>query len=55
MAIEIKELIIKVSVNKSINNPTSLKGAGLSSVEKKELIKECVEKVLEKIDLKSIR
>jgi hypothetical protein len=55
MAIEIKELIIKVSVNKNIDSPSNTKGAGLSSIEKKELIKECVEQVLEKIDLKSIR
>ncbi len=55
MAIEIKELIIKVSVNKVINNSSETKGGKLSSIDKKELIKECVEQVLEKIDRKSIR
>jgi hypothetical protein len=55
MAIEIKELIIKMTVNKNFNNFSDKKERTLSSAEKKELINECTEKILEKINLKIIR
>jgi hypothetical protein len=54
MAIEIKELIVRVTVNN--NTPKASENKTLvNSIDRKEIIKECVEKVLEKLELKSLR
>jgi hypothetical protein len=55
MAIEIKELIIKVTVNNSPSKTTSEKKHSVTSIDKKQIIKECVEKVMEKLEMKSLR
>ena len=55
MSIEIKELIVRVTVNKSHSKTVSEKSKSISTLERKEIIKECVEKVMEKLELKSLR
>ncbi len=55
MAIEIKELIVRVTVNNSTSQTLSEKQTQIAAVDKKEIIKECVEKVMEKLEMKSLR
>jgi hypothetical protein len=55
MAIEIKELIVRVTVNNSAPKTASESKILVNSMDRKEIIKECVEKVLEKLELKSLR
>lgn len=55
MAIEIKELIVRVTVNNNVSKPTTETTGKVTPVDKKEIIQECVEKVLEKLEMKSLR
>jgi hypothetical protein len=57
MAIEIKELIVRLTVNNSGASPQKTQKAGNSftTADKKEIIRECVEQVMEKLELKNIR
>lgn len=54
MAIEIKELIIKVNVQTNSSIQKAVKGE-LTQDEKNQLVKDCVEKVLEKLESKTER
>ncbi len=55
MAIEIKELIIRVIVNNSPGKSFSEEKTPITNIDKKEIIRECVEKVMEKLEMKSLR
>lgn len=51
MAIEIKELIIKLTVSEKMPFKQAVH-AGLTPGEKKQLVNECVQKILEKLESK---
>lgn len=58
MSIEIKELIIKVTVNKSQSKTISAVSemeSQMNSFDRKELVSECVEIIMEKLNVKSLR
>ncbi len=55
MAIEIKELIVRVTVNNSPSKTINDNKAQITPLDKKAIIKECVEKVMEKLEMKSLR
>ncbi len=56
MAIEIKELIVKITVNEvKVSSPKEVLASQLLPQTKKEIINECVERVIEKLERKSQR
>ncbi len=55
MAIEIKELIVRVMVNNQAPKSGQEEKGQITSIDKKEIIKECVEKIMEKLEMKSLR
>lgn len=50
--IEVKEMTVKISVADSQKKYRKTKNAGLTAAEKKQLVRECVEKVLEILETK---
>jgi len=52
MAIEIKELVIKLTVRKSDSEVKIKSTSDISSQIKKEIVKDCVEKVLQRLESK---
>ncbi len=50
MPIEIRELVIKVRITDTPKNKQKQQSTALSNKEKEELIRECYERVLEKIE-----
>ena len=55
MSIEINELIIRVTVNESPPKYIPEMESGISNFDRKEIVLECVEMILEKFEIKALR
>ena len=55
MPIEIKELLVKITITDNKSPKNTQNGGALSSFNKEAIIKECVEKVLEILENKKER
>jgi hypothetical protein len=55
MSIEIKELIIRVTVNANQSKSIPESELQLNNFDKREIVLECVEMILEKLDINKLR